>query len=291
MQKRTQAHRSVLFGSSCLLFGSLVAVAPGVARAQPPPAGDTTAPGAAGAGAAADVSAVPPAAPNEAMPPPPPAVPPPAAPPPGAVPIPLGAVPKGPVAPAPPPAMPNIDYGGRLRVAMRFQGTSSPSSFNDVAQTLYADLYASGQITPMWRWQVALTTNDYGGQAGAASNIPISVLDAIAGFTPLPEFQIYAGRLLVMADRYAPSGPWGMDEWQYPGFWLGAPPAVPKGGPSGRDMGVVAWGAPLGGHLKYYLGAYQTQDPALSPLVSGRLSAASAHSSLPAGATVTSPSV
>jgi hypothetical protein len=36
-------------------------------------------------------------------------------------------------------------------------------------------------------------------------------------------------------------------------------------------MGVVAWGAPLGGHVKYYLGAYQLQDPALSPLLSGRV--------------------
>jgi hypothetical protein len=273
MQKRTQAHRSALFGSGCLLFGSLIAVAPSAARAQTPPAGDSTAPGAAGAGAAADVSAGTPATTNEPAPPPPPpaAPPPPPSPPPPGGPIPLGAVPKGPVPPAPPPAMPNIDYGGRLRAAVRFQGFSDPKSFNDVSQTLYADLYASGQVTPMWRWQVAITSGDFGGVPGATSNIPVSVLDAIAGFTPLPEFQIYAGRLLVMADRYAPSGPWGMDEWQYPGFWLGAPPAVPKGGPAGRDTGVVAWGAPLGGHLKYYLGAYQTQDPALSPLLSGRV--------------------
>ena len=42
-------------------------------------------------------------------------------------------------------------------------------------------------------------------------------------------------------------------------------------GPAGRDVGVTAWGAPLGGHVKYYLGAYQLQDPTLSPLFSGRV--------------------
>jgi hypothetical protein len=156
-------------------------------------------------------------------------------------------------------------------MGLRFQGVSDPKAFNDVAQTLSADLYASGQVTPMWKWQVVLTTNDYGGTAGATSTVPVSILDAIVGFTPLPEFQIYAGRLLVMADRYAPSGPWGMDEWFYPGLFVGVPPAVPKGGPSGRDFGAVAWGAPLGGHLKYYLGAYQLQDPTLAPLFSGRV--------------------
>jgi hypothetical protein len=167
--------------------------------------------------------------------------------------------------------MPNIDYGGRLRSAVRFQSLSNPSSLNDVASTLYVDFYASGQINKMWRWLIAMTSGEYGGVPGTPSTVPFSILDAMAGFTPFPEFQIYAGRMLVMADRYAPSGPWSMDEWFYPGFFVGTPPAVPKAGPAGRDVGVTAWGAPLGGHMKYYLGAYQLQDPALSPLFSGRL--------------------
>jgi hypothetical protein len=205
---------------------------------------------------------------------PPAQTPPPA--PPSAPEIPLGTVPKGPVPFAAPPAMPNIDVGGRLRSAVRFQGVSDPKSLNDVAATLYADLYASGQINTMWRWLLAITSGEYGGAAGAPSTVNMSVLDAIVGFTPRPEFQIYAGRMLVMADRYAPSGPWSLDEWFYPGFFGNTtagppPPAVPKGGPAGRDVGVTAWGAPLGGHVKYYLGAYQLQDPTLSPLYSGRV--------------------
>jgi hypothetical protein len=207
------------------------------------------------------------------VPSPPPPVPPGPPPAPASAPaeIPLGTVPKGPVPAAPPPAMPNIDYGGRLRSAIRLQGVGDPKAFNDIAATLYLDLYAGGQINKMWKWLLAITSGEYGGSAGQTSTVSMSVLDAMAGFTPLPEFQLYVGRMLVMADRYAPSGPWSMDQWFYPGFFVGTPPAVPKAGPAGRDVGVTAWGVPLGGHVKYYLGAYQLQDPTSSPLISGRV--------------------
>lgn len=188
--------------------------------------------------------------------------------------IPIGTVAKGPVPPAFPPAIPSIDYGGRLRVGLRFQNPANPTSLSDVSQTVLADLYASGQIHRMWRWLVAITTDTFGGSASQPSTVSLSLLDAMVGFVPLPEVQIWAGRLLVMADRYSPSGPWGLDEWFYPGFYPGAPPpALPKSGPLGRDVGVVAWGAPLAGHVKYYVGAYQLQDPSLSPLFSGRIQA------------------
>jgi len=276
MHERMQTNRkgSVWAGGSLLAL--LLIGGPAKAFGQTAPPGEAPPPAAPNPGDTAGASAVaspppPEQPPPGQLPPPPPASVPAPPPPPGPVELPFGTVPKGPVPPAWPPAMPNIDFGGRLRSAVRIQGVSDPHSLNDVAATLYADLYASGQINRMWRWLLAVTSNDYGGAAGQTSTIPVSILDAIAGFTPMPEFQIYAGRLLVMADRYAPSGPWSMDEWIYPGFFVGTPPAVPKAGPAGRDMGVVAWGAPLGGHVKYYLGAYQLQDPALSPLLSGRV--------------------
>jgi len=216
--------------------------------------------------------------PPAVLPPPPSAVLSPAAPvgivvahPPANAEIPLGTAPKGPVAPAFAPQIPNIDFGGRLRAGLRFQDPNNPKSFGDVAATLYADLYASGQISKMWKWLIAITSDNYGGGAGQPSTVSMSVLDAMASFEPLPEFRLSLGRMLVMADRYAPSGPWGLDEWFYPGLFVGTPPAVPKSGPAGRDVGITAWGTPLGGHLKYYVGAYQLQDPALSPLVSGRI--------------------
>jgi hypothetical protein len=62
-----------------------------------------------------------------------------------------------------------------------------------------------------------------------------------------------------------------MDEFYFPGVFQGAPPAVQKSGATGRDVGANIWGAIMGGHFKYYLGAYQLHDPALNPLLSGRL--------------------
>jgi hypothetical protein len=272
MHERMQTNRKGRGVAGGSLLALLLIVVPAKAFAQTAPPGEappTAAPN-PGETAGASAAAAPPLT-EQPPPPQPPAPPPPPAPAAAPVELPFGTVPKGPVPFAWPPAMPNVDFGGRIRTAVRFQGFSDPHKLNDVAATLYADLYMTGQLNRMWKWLLAVTSNDYGGTAGALSTIPVSILDAIAGFTPLPEFQIYAGRLLVMADRYAPSGPWSMDEWFYPGFFVGTPPAVPKAGPSGRDMGVVAWGAPLGGHVKYYLGAYQLQDPALSPLLSGRV--------------------
>jgi hypothetical protein len=247
-----------------VVFASALAFGPAMAFSQPA-AGEG---GPATPAAPENPPAVAPAEPPPAIVPP---APPPPPPPPPVAELPYGTVAKGPVPPAPPPGTPNIDYGGRLRSAIKIQGNSDPKALNDVSATLTADLYAGGQINKMWKWLFAVTAADYGGAPGQPSTVSMNVLDAMAGFTPIPEFNLYAGRMLVMADRYAPSGPWSMDEWLYPGFLSFGPPAVPKAGPVGRDVGVVAWGAPLGGHAKYYLGAYQLQDPALSPLYSGRV--------------------
>jgi hypothetical protein len=180
--------------------------------------------------------------------------------------IPDGTAPRKPVPPAFPPAIPNIDYGGRLRVGTALQDDDGLDPY----MTVDADVYMLGQVHRMFKWQIALTLS-YGGSPGSPSTTTWSVLDAIARFEPTPWFNIYAGRLIVVVDRFGQAGPWGTDEWFYPGIFAGAPLATPKTGPAGRDVGVNVWGAPFGGHLKYYLGAYQLQDPALNPLLSARL--------------------
>jgi hypothetical protein len=176
--------------------------------------------------------------------------------------------------PAFPPAIPSIDYGARLRTALVFQDPANPEKLSDVGQFLEADLYMQGQIHRFWKWYVAFHM-DYGQGPvpGAANIVNVQPLDVIGMFELMPEFNIYAGRMLVQADRFTPSGPWGMDEFFYPGFFLGVagPPALPKAGPVGRDVGTTVWGAAFGGHFKYYAGAFQLQDPALGPLYTGRL--------------------
>lgn len=185
--------------------------------------------------------------------------------------IPDGEAPAGPIAPAFPPAIPSIDFGGRLQTALKLQNPNDPSKMNDISQVLSADLLASGQIHRYLKWQVSFTFA-YAGTPGTTSSVNIQPLDVIARIEPLPEFNVYVGRMLVVADRFAPSGPWGMDEFFFPGFFpLVAAPALPKAGAVGRDVGVTVWGAPLKGHVKYYLGAFNLYDPLLNPLLSGRL--------------------
>lgn len=198
------------------------------------------------------------------------AAPAPGGPPPASL-IPDGEAPKGPVPPAFPPAIPNIDVGGRLRAGLLLQNPEEPEKVNDIGETMTADLYASGQIHRYFKWLVSVTTS-YAGTAGTSQDATVNLLDAIARFEPLPEFNIYMGRLFVQVDRFTASGPWGMDEFFYPGFFPLVPaPALPKSGSSGRDVGANIWGAPFAGHFKYYLGVYNLHDPALNPLLSGRL--------------------
>src|SRR6185369_12225602 len=195
---------------------------------------------------------------------------PPTAPPPVSV-IPDGEAPKGPIAPAFPPAIPSIDFGGRLQAALTLRNPTDPSKMNDISEVLSADLLTSGQIHRYLKWQVSFTFA-YNGTPGTAAAVNIQPLDVIARIEPLPEFNVYIGRMLVVVDRFAPSGPWGMDEFFFPGFFpLIAAPALPKANAVGRDVGVTVWGAPLKGHVKYYLGAFNLYDPLLNPLLSGRL--------------------
>jgi hypothetical protein len=158
-----------------------------------------------------------------------------------------------------------------MRVGLRLQDPANPEKMNDIGESIDADLLTSGQIHRYLKWQLNLTLS-YAGTPGTPSSVNVQPLDVIARVEPLPEFNVYVGRMLVVADRFAPSGPWGMDEFFFPGFFpLVNAPAMPKAGAVGRDVGVTVWGAPLAGHVKYYLGAFNLYDPTLNPLLTGRL--------------------
>jgi hypothetical protein len=183
-----------------------------------------------------------------------------------------GEAPPGPIPPAFPPAIPNIDYGARMRIVTRLQGVDDPERLDDISQQLDADLYMNGQLQRMIKWTAGVTIA-YSGAAGSSNAIQVQPLDVIARFEPFPELNLAVGRMIVVADRFLVSGGgWSTDEFYYYGFLGSTPvPALPKSGPNGRDLGAILWGAPLSGHFKYYLGAYQLHDPALHPLLSGRL--------------------
>jgi hypothetical protein len=158
-----------------------------------------------------------------------------------------------------------------MQAALRLQNPSDPEKMNDISEVLSGDLLTSGQIHRYLKWQLSLTFS-YSGAAGSPAAVNFQPLDVIARIEPLPEFNVYLGRMLVVVDRFGPSGPWGMDEFFFPGFFPLIPaPALPKANAQGRDVGVTVWGAPMKGLLKYYLGAFNLYDPALNPLLSGRL--------------------
>jgi hypothetical protein len=215
------------------------------------------------------------AAPAAAPAPAPEPMPPPALPPPGPPQslIADGEAPKGPIPAASPPTIPNIDYGARMRGGVKVQNPSSPDKLNDIGQQWDADLLMSGQIHRYFKW-LASVTMSYTGSAGASNSINVVPLDVFAHFALMPEFNVMMGRMLVVADRFTPGGPWGQDNLTYPGFFpLVAAPAVPKSGPTGRDVGTTVWGALFEGHAKYYLGVFNLNDPASRPLYTGRVQA------------------
>lgn len=206
------------------------------------------------------------------VPPPPLAAPPPL---PAAMsPIPDGAAPAAPVPPQFPPAIPSLDYGVRFRIGSRFQNPDATKKMDRISTTIDNDIYFSGQLHRYIKWQAGVTAA-ITGAPGSSSSVNITALDIIAKFEPLPEFSVWFGRMIVMADRWVPSGPWGMDEFLYPGLYIGPGGTnnyvLPKGGPGSRDVGTVIWGSLWGGHFKYFAGAYEIQDPSTPPLWSGRL--------------------
>jgi len=232
--------------------------------AQPPEAAEPSEPPEPGAEPPAPKPTAPAPASEAPVAPPPAPGPPPSL-------IPDGEAPTKPIPPAPAPAIPNIDFGGRLQTAIKLQNPNDPSKMNDISEVLSADLLTSGQIHRFLKWQVSATFA-YAGTAGQPSAVTFAPLDVIARIELMPEFNIYMGRMLVVVDRFGPSGPWGMDEFFFPGFFPGInAPALPKAGAVGRDVGTTIWGAPLKGHVKYYLGAFNLYDPLLNPLLSGRL--------------------
>jgi hypothetical protein len=251
-------------------FGSLLATPTAMAKAPAPQAGADQA-AATPEPAATEPAAA--AAPEPAAAEPaPPAVLPPG--PPESL-IADGEVPKGPIAPAFPPAIPSIDYGARMRMVLKVFNPypASANKLNDIGEQVDADIYTSGQIHRYFKW-VASVTLSYPGTAGASSTATVQPLDVFAHFALMPEFNVMLGRMIVVADRFAPGGPWAMDEFFYAGFFpVIAAPALPKSGPSARDVGMTIWGAPLGGRAKYYLGMFNLNDPGTHPLFSGRVQA------------------
>jgi hypothetical protein len=80
----------------------------------------------------------------------------------------------------------------------------------------------------------------------------IQVIDAIAQFEPMDEFNVWMGQMLPPSDRSNLDGPYYMLAWNYPGLVSGYPNYA-----VGRDKGLLAWGKVLDKKLVYSVGAFE----------------------------------
>ncbi|HEY3300923.1 MAG TPA: porin [Methylophilaceae bacterium] len=84
------------------------------------------------------------------------------------------------------------------------------------------------------------------------SDESVGVIDAIAQFEFMPEFNIWAGRMLPGSDRANLDGPYYLLAWAYPGIVSRYPSKT-----TGRDDGVAVWGKVLDSKLIYNFGGYE----------------------------------
>lgn len=88
------------------------------------------------------------------------------------------------------------------------------------------------------------------------SDNSVQVIDGIAQFEPMPEFNVWAGRMLPPSDRANLDGPYYLLAWGYPGLVSQYPSYA-----VGRDNGVLAWGN-IDKKIVYSVGAFEGHNNA-----------------------------
>jgi hypothetical protein len=79
----------------------------------------------------------------------------------------------------------------------------------------------------------------------------VNVLDGYIRFEPIPEFNVWIGRMLPPSDRSNLDGPYYLSSWLYPGVVSQYPSIF-----DGRDDGATVWGKLFGKKLVYSAGLF-----------------------------------
>ena len=124
-------------------------------------------------------------------------------------------------------------------------GTSDSHDFNLENVRLYLGGHYGNVI------KGTFNTERTGGPAAAGGD-NVRVMDAIAQFEFVPEFNLWLGRMLPPSDRPNLYGPFFALPWSYPGVASNYPNLA-----VGRDNGAMIWGKPFGGKLTYSVGAFE----------------------------------
>jgi len=108
-----------------------------------------------------------------------------------------------------------------------------------------ARIYINGQITKNIGFE--FNTEMFWSSSNAPFDSEFGILDAIAKFEFDPAFNVWAGRMLVPADREEMSGPYYANIWNWaktpfgPADW-GEDHGAGNAGLYGRDEGITVWG-------------------------------------------------
>ena len=152
----------------------------------------------------------------------------------------------------------SITVGLGLRAAFTNAEKGSP---NGKSRSNDFDVYSARIFTSATLNKYIKGTLNLDATAGAESSFgsarsgvgdKVQVFDAIAQFEFAPEFNIWAGRMLVPNDRGNMDGPYYLSTWLYPALVAQYP-----GQTNGRDTGVTAWGKLNDAHFTYAVGAFE----------------------------------
>ena len=140
----------------------------------------------------------------------------------------------------------SIGAGLRMSYNNREHGAPNGTSSSNDFSIDNARIYLSGRVNKM----IGATLNT---ERSGSGNTPdgIRIMDAYAQFEPMPEFNIWAGRMLPASDRANLDGPFYLNVWEYP-FVSNYPNLA-----VGRDNGVQVWGKLMSNKFTYVAGAFK----------------------------------
>jgi hypothetical protein len=140
----------------------------------------------------------------------------------------------------------SIGAGLRLSFEAVEDGAPNGTDYSNDFVVNSTRIYTSGRVTKT----VGATLN-FERDGGGTTPDGLRVMDAYAQFEPMPEFNVWLGRMLPASDRANLDGPFYLNVWEYP-FVSGYPNLA-----IGRDNGVQVWGKLMENKLTYVAGAFK----------------------------------
>lgn len=145
----------------------------------------------------------------------------------------------------------SLGFGLRAAYSSVEDGAADGKSRSNDFDVYSARVYTSAQLNKYIKG-----TLNFEGVHGSESTTngaeDFEIYEAIAQFELMPEFNIWAGRMLTPSDRSNLDGPYFLSSWLYPGLVAQYPSQL-----AGRDTGVTAWGKLDDKHLIYSFGVFE----------------------------------